>query len=235
MRKRKQYLGMVMAILLIFTVCVQPVKAARPDCCTSKEWEVLRQTNEKRMKKGLNPFSTFAGLQSAADQRAKDIRKYFGHIRPDGSKYLTVLQNMSYTCCGENIAMGQKTATRVTGAWYNSKGHRKNMLSKKFVHMGVGYYYLSSSEWKYHWTQEYLGGCHPTSIEVDNKDQVITYDKGTTLKNMKRYLVVHCSHGNSYLPISNKMCTGYSKSTLGMQEVTVTYGGMKTTFTVNIV
>jgi uncharacterized protein YkwD len=41
---------------------------------------------------------------------------------------------------GENIAMGQPDPVSVTQDWYNSNGHRANMLNGGYRFIGVGYY-----------------------------------------------------------------------------------------------
>ncbi|NMA79292.1 MAG: CAP domain-containing protein, partial [Clostridiales bacterium] len=35
----------------------------------------------------------------------------------------------------------------------NSPGHRKNILSPSYTHIGVGYYEKSNSQYTYYWTQ----------------------------------------------------------------------------------
>ena len=67
----------------------------------------------------------------------------FSHTRPNGQSGLTLIKGNKAK--GENIAMGQKTCEQVTKAWYNSKGHRDNMLSgnkasKKFTKVGIACY-----------------------------------------------------------------------------------------------
>ncbi|MBR2563318.1 MAG: serine protease, partial [Paenibacillus sp.] len=57
---------------------------------------------------------------------------------------------VTYSYAGENIAKGQKTPQEVVTAWMNSVGHRANILSKNFTHIGVGYY-------NGYWAQEFIG------------------------------------------------------------------------------
>ncbi|KXN66553.1 SCP-like extracellular, partial [Conidiobolus coronatus NRRL 28638] len=47
---------------------------------------------------------------------------------------------------GENVAHNQKNEYEVTQAWWDSPGHRKNMMNGKFVNVGFGYY-------KGYWTE----------------------------------------------------------------------------------
>ncbi len=45
---------------------------------------------------------------------------------------------IEYLAVGENIARNWKTPEEVMKAWLSSKGHRANILSKKFTNIGVG-------------------------------------------------------------------------------------------------
>jgi uncharacterized protein YkwD len=59
---------------------------------------------------------------------------------------------VNYKSAGENIAQGQRTPQEVVQAWMNSPGHRKNILSRDFTHIGVGYESQGN-----HWTQMFIG------------------------------------------------------------------------------
>ena len=60
---------------------------------------------------------------------------------------------MDYRCVGENIAAGSPTPSDTMDLWVNSEGHYKNIISKDFTELGVGYYYDAGSPYKYHWVQ----------------------------------------------------------------------------------
>lgn len=62
-----------------------------------------------------------------------------------------------YRYAGENIASGYSCPEAVLRGWMNSEGHRKNILSPKYTHIGVGYYYTSSGNYHHYWTQEFIG------------------------------------------------------------------------------
>ena len=44
----------------------------------------------------------------------------------------------NWNAVGENIAYGQADPTEVTKDWMNSSGHRRNILSKNYKHIGFG-------------------------------------------------------------------------------------------------
>ena len=107
------------------------------------EAEVVRLVNVQRAREGLPPLSTFDALDRAADIRAPELITLFSHDRPDGTSCFTALnetgaQAGAYTY-GENIAAGQSTPAAVVETWMNSPGHRANILSPDFTHIGVGY------------------------------------------------------------------------------------------------
>lgn len=59
---------------------------------------------------------------------------------------------VSYRAAAEHIAMGQRTPEEVVNAWMNSHGHRKNILSSSYTHIGIGYVENGN-----YWTQMFVG------------------------------------------------------------------------------
>lgn len=104
---------------------------------------VLKLMNEERMANGLDALVPDATLTNAAKERAAEIRSRFDHVRPDGSDALTVLEDydIRYSHAGENIAYGDgMSGKKAYNCWHNSDGHYRNMMSKDFTHVGIGYY-----------------------------------------------------------------------------------------------
>lgn len=205
----------------------------------SQAWEVLRLTNQHRMSIGLQPLSTYAGVQKVANQRAYEIYIDYrsDHSRPDGSTCWTAYSDYgitSYRQLAENIAMGQTSAAAVTTAWLNSPGHRQNIETASLTHMGSGWY---SGNSRNHWTQDFLGdSCTYTDISLSKT--AITVAAGTSLETAlaSANITVNatCSkHGACKLPLIAKMCSGYLDYASGSQTVTVTFGGRTAKLTVN--
>lgn len=115
--------------------------AQQPSDADSVRNQILQLVNQARAEAGLQPLRTISALNSAAQTRAQELSQVYSHNRPDGSSCFTVLgeKGISYRSAGENIAIGYKTAQQVFNAWMNSEGHRKNILSEKFTHIGIGY------------------------------------------------------------------------------------------------
>lgn len=105
--------------------------------------EVIRLVNVERTKAGLSTLTEDTNLSKVALVKATDMKtnNYFSHTSPTyGSPFDMMKQfGISYKYAGENIAMGQKTPAAVMEAWMNSEGHRANILSSNFTHIGVGY------------------------------------------------------------------------------------------------
>jgi uncharacterized YkwD family protein/spore coat assembly protein SafA len=109
----------------------------------SYEREVIELVNEERSLRGLFPLKEDWQLSRVARYKSEDMRKnnYFSHTSPTYGSPFEMIKSfgISYRSAGENIAKGQPTPTAVVNAWMNSSGHRANILSKSFTHIGVGY------------------------------------------------------------------------------------------------
>ena len=228
---------LAMSMMLVGTNSGE-VNAAEPyeSFTKTEEWEVLKETNKNRNNAGKEGFSIFSSLQKASHIRADEIVDFFSHTRPDGSSCFSVLEDKKivYYSAGENIAAGQSTPQVVLNSWMNSPGHKANIMSGSFSHLGAGYKSASGSGYGKYWVQLFVGGCTTTNIAMDTT-AVQNYKQGTSIDEMNRYLVITCNlHGVSYMPITDKMCTGYNKSKNGEQTITVTYHNQKAVFTVKV-
>lgn len=229
---------LLLAMLLIFAMsCIpQKVSAAEPyeKIANSNEWKVLKIVNKERLSQGLAPLSIFSDLQNAAGVRAEEIIDYFSHTRPDGSVCFTAIkeQGISYRCAGENIAAGYTGPSDVMDGWMNSSGHRSNILGSSYSHIGIGY--CTGGSYGKNWTQVFVGGCSVKSVTADDKGTE-NYPVGTSVDKMDRYLVVRCSdHGIGYVPVTDKMCSGYNANKTGHQTITVRYRGKKVKIPVTV-
>ena len=121
----------------------------------SVEQEVVKLVNVERAKAGLPALKEDWELSRAAKYKSQDMhdKKYFDHTSPTYGSPFTMMKNfgITYKSAGENIAQGQKTAAEVMKAWMNSEGHRANIMSKNFTHIGVGYVADGN-----YWTQMFI-------------------------------------------------------------------------------
>ncbi len=119
------------------------------------EEEVVRLVNVERAKQGLSPLTIDWELSRVAKYKSQDMhdKNYFSHTSPTYGSPFDMMKKfgISYTAAGENIAKGQKTAAEVVKAWMNSEGHRANIMSTKYTHIGVGYVADGN-----YWTQMFI-------------------------------------------------------------------------------
>ena len=186
-----------------------PLAAADlPASCSQQEWDVLKETNQERLNEGLEPLSTFTALQSASDIRANEITILFDHQRPNGESYFSVLQNIPYGLCGENIAAGLGDAAAVVDVWMNSAGHRANILEGSFCHMAPGYA-TSGNAYRHYWVQLFVGQCDITDVNLYNARDAYPAKRGETIEDLGLVLELTCAnHGKTYLPVIAEMCRG---------------------------
>ncbi|PAE40912.1 hypothetical protein CHI06_14495 [Bacillus sp. 7884-1] len=118
--------------------------------------QVIDLTNAQRSKNGLPALKHDSQLSGVAQKKSVDMAQnnYFSHTSPTYGSPFDMMRDMgvSYKSAGENIAQGQRTPQEVVTAWMNSEGHRKNILSANFTHIGVGYEKSGN-----HWTQMFIG------------------------------------------------------------------------------
>ena len=125
----------------------------------SMEKQVASLTNSERKAAGMGSLTLDSQLSKLARMKAEDMAKngYFSHTSPTyGSAFDMMKQDsVSYRTAGENIAKGQKTAESVMNGWMNSSGHRANILSSAYTHIGVGY--AKDSKGNTCWVQIFKG------------------------------------------------------------------------------
>jgi uncharacterized YkwD family protein len=120
------------------------------------EQQVLDLTNQERAKSGLKPLTLDVELSKVAREKSRDMQTkgYFDHNSPTYGSPFDMMKKfgISYRSAGENIAQGQRSPQEVVTAWMNSEGHRANILSSNFTHIGIGHV----AEGNY-WTQMFIG------------------------------------------------------------------------------
>lgn len=110
---------------------------------SAAESKVIQLTNVERRKNGLSDLQADTSLSKVAREKANDMKSkhYFSHTSPTYGSPFDMMRDfgISYRSAGENIAQGQTTPEEVVQAWMNSEGHRRNILSADYTHIGVGF------------------------------------------------------------------------------------------------
>ena len=179
--KKKSVFALVLIFALVFAGCKNPVGSGTVDnstvvpniddevrACfnlvnqfrTGNEafyWNEDNTTKTNLVGK-LGRLTLDEDLCKAAQIRANEIVKKFDHVRPNGKRCETVLDDcsISYRGWGENIAAGNRTGSATFIQWkeddenYSGQGHRRNMLGD-FTKIGIAYTYDANSTYKYYW------------------------------------------------------------------------------------
>ncbi len=114
--------------------------------------EVFERVNKLRKKHGRKALRLSSDLCQFADIRAEELTENFSHTRPDGASCFSIFDDTEYEegAAAENVAKGHRDPEEVVTGWYNSSGHKKNMLNTKYSQIGIGYYVKNGSA---HWVQ----------------------------------------------------------------------------------
>ncbi len=113
--------------------------------------------NSLRVRNGLPALAWSSTAAKAARYHSIDMAKnhYFDHISPNrslpGDRLLE--EGILAQRVGENIIAGYGSAILSNHGWFNSPGHRKNLLNPDYVCLGVGFTYDQGSPYKTYMTQ----------------------------------------------------------------------------------
>jgi uncharacterized protein YkwD len=120
------------------------------------EDKILELMNAKRTEAGLQPLTIDNTLVQVARYKSDDMiqNNFFDHTNPDGTKWTNWLQALDYkyTSAGENIAYNTNDAVELFNQWWNSPGHRANMMNSAYTKVGIG---VIQGNGKYMGTQEF--------------------------------------------------------------------------------
>lgn len=116
-------------------------------------------TNGLRALNGVRELKYCSVASKVAKAHSTDMatRNYFDHKNPEGKTPGNRLDagGINWTACSENIAAGYYDPYAITNGWYNSEGHRKNILNQNYTHLGIGFAYNKNSNYKYYGTQNF--------------------------------------------------------------------------------
>jgi uncharacterized protein YkwD len=106
------------------------------------EANVVKYTNEQRVRYGLPPLVVDKELMETAREQAA---------------WMTRSHSMTHTRrpLAENIAMGQPHSSDAVEAWMNSSGHRANILNPGHRRIGVAAFRTESGT--IYWCQQFRG------------------------------------------------------------------------------
>src|SRR3989344_2747434 len=105
--------------------------------------ELVKLTNNERIKAGLQSLTRNLLLDKAAELKADDMvtRNYWSHNAPDGTEPWIFIRKSGYRYiyAGENLARGYNTSSEVVDNWMVSSEHKKNILGPNYTDVGFAY------------------------------------------------------------------------------------------------
>ena len=118
-----------------------PATNTNSSTLTASEQEMLKLINDSRVQNKLSPLIVDIKLTNVARIKAQDMidNNYFIHNSPKYGDPFDMMKSFGvpYLQAGENIA-GNQNVQNAQNALMNSPGHRKNILSADFTHIGLG-------------------------------------------------------------------------------------------------
>ncbi|MBI2443292.1 MAG: CvpA family protein [Candidatus Levybacteria bacterium] len=114
---------------------------SEPIADPASEQEMLAGVNRERKRHGLAPVVMDPVLRTIARSYAKTMLQegFFSHFDRQGNSPFDRMDKagISYLSAGENLALAPNTQLAMQGLM-NSPGHRANILSPNFGHVGIG-------------------------------------------------------------------------------------------------
>lgn len=148
--------------------CGTDCRGAWPAEWIAFEDRVLVLVNERRAQGATcgsdsfapaGPLVMEAALREAARCHSVDMaeRGFFDHYTPEGRSPWDRIADAGYTGSptGENIAVGYVDADEVVRGWMDSPGHCTNIMNPDSNEHGLGFAFVTGTEWTQYWTQTF--------------------------------------------------------------------------------
>lgn len=116
--------------------------AAPATAAANPERALRRCANDLRDDHGLTRLRQDDDLATAARRHARRMARhaFFDHVDDRGNNPWDRIEAVTdrFSAWGENLAAGQDSARGACEGWTESPGHRANLLSPAFTHIGAG-------------------------------------------------------------------------------------------------
>lgn len=142
-------------------LALSPAAASAASSCAGATANVRQASNQKlvrstlcllnaeRGKRGLRRMRLSTKLSKAARRHSRDMvrRDYFSHTSLSGASFVDRIRRSGYLSgatswmVGENLAWGsgpRSTPRQTVRAWMRSPGHKHNILTARYLHIGIG-------------------------------------------------------------------------------------------------
>lgn len=164
MRNRLYNSLLRMFIAAVLAVPLLQIASGSALALDSEEASFFNLINRLRATQGLPTLRLSPKLTAASAWYARDMasKNYFKSDHTDSlgrtaGQRLRAFGYTYQTYTAENIAAGQTTGSAVYTTWFNSAGHRANMLSPYIHAIGVDRAYSSTSRYGWYWVADFGG------------------------------------------------------------------------------
>ncbi len=137
----------ILVLLVIGLVLTSPAFAFDEN---QLELRMIELVNQERQKQGRVPYLMSHEMMRSSEEKALDMAEnnYFAHTSPSGETPFDVMRRagVQFSTAGENIARGGSVES-LHNALMNSSGHRANILSTSYTHIGIGIIERNGTLW----------------------------------------------------------------------------------------
>ncbi|RGB33171.1 CAP domain-containing protein [Rhizophagus diaphanus] len=156
-------LTIVVVSLATFKINATPISTSSDEFLLNTI-SLLCLVNRERANANVRPLALDKRLVKAAQLHTNymALTKNLTHDDVSGSLGTRISnQGFDWWMAGENIAYGftEKEESKVIRAWMNSRGHRANILNRKFTHFGSGFR-------NNYWTQNFAQSADEYLLDV---------------------------------------------------------------------
>lgn len=138
-------------------VAPEPEPSAPAMSIDEMKAEIVRLTNEERVKAGVPELEVLPELMDCAQAKADDMleNSYYDHKSPTYGTPGQMIKSFipQATSAAENLVPWMQTPQEVIAGILDSPDHLKNMLNSKYTHIGVGI--IEGAGGGYWWIQHF--------------------------------------------------------------------------------
>lgn len=139
-----------------------------PEDTSAMVVEMADKINEARAELGLQPLTLIPYLNDISEIRASEQPVKYSHTRPDGSDWITVVDDdmAHWSRAFEILARGSANVDLIFNAWKASEGHWRAIVNPEANCIGIGVVYDADSPKKWHWASIILYIPHEEDIQA---------------------------------------------------------------------
>jgi len=147
----------IIGVILVIAALLGPgIGSAQTRVKPVSQARALALINDLRQKQGLSPVTADDRLLQAARTHSVWMaeRGKLSHSAGFGGGLGAKVRRVQYPAgrAWENIAAGQKSLEAAIASWMKSSGHRRNMMSRSAVHIGIAAAYNPKVRYGTYWT-----------------------------------------------------------------------------------